>query len=54
MITVNVPHAPSEYPREEVDPAAGKQGRLLEAAQQYRDRILQTFEIRDWDLFVQE
>ncbi|GAB7356344.1 hypothetical protein MBLNU459_g7134t1 [Dothideomycetes sp. NU459] len=53
VISINVPHASGEYDKNEIDPATGKNGKLLEAAMQYRDRILQTFEIRDWDLFVQ-
>ncbi|KAK4994355.1 hypothetical protein LTR66_005600 [Elasticomyces elasticus] len=54
VITINVPHAPGEYAPEDVDLATGKLGRLLEAAVQYRDRLLQTFEVKDWSLFGQE
>ncbi|KAI5212816.1 ran-interacting Mog1 protein [Aureobasidium subglaciale] len=54
VICVNVPHVGGEYNKDEVDPSAGKQGPLLDAATSFRDRILQTFEIKDWDLFVQE
>lgn len=54
VITVNVPHAVGEYDPREIDMSAGKHGSLLDAAIQYRDRILQTFEIRDWGLFIQE
>lgn len=54
VISINVPHAPGEYDRDEVDPAAGKNGKLLDAAMRHRDRILQTFEIKDWGLFVSE
>lgn len=54
VITINVPHAPGEYDGAEVDPATGKNGRLLSAAIEHRDRILQSFEVRDWDLFIQE
>lgn len=53
VISINAPHAPGEYDKHEVDPATGKNGKLLEAATKYRERILQTFEIKDWDLFVQ-
>lgn len=54
VISINVPHAPGEYEKTEVDPATGKNGKLLDIATEYRDRILQTFEIKDWDLFVQD
>lgn len=54
VITINVPHAPGEYDAQEVDPATGKNGRLLTAALEHRDRILQTFAIEDWGLFVQD
>ncbi|KAK8222097.1 hypothetical protein M8818_000267 [Zalaria obscura] len=54
VVSINVPHPPGEYDPDEVDPAKGKHGRLLDAALLYRDRILRTFEIRDWDLFVEE
>jgi hypothetical protein len=52
VICINVPHVNGEYNKEDVNPSAGKHGRMLEAAISYRDRILQTFEIEDWDLFV--
>lgn len=54
VICVNVPHVTGEYNKDDVDPSAGKQGELLESATLFRDRVLQTFEIRDWDLFVGE
>jgi hypothetical protein len=54
VISINVPHVDGEYNKNDVDPSAGKQGPALDAATSFRDRILQTFEIRDWDLFVQE
>lgn len=53
VISINVPHAPGEYDKNEVDPATGKNGNLMAAAVRYRERIMQTFEIKDWDLFVQ-
>ena len=54
VICVNVPHVDGEYNKEDVDPSAGKQGPMLDAATAFRDRILQSFEIKDWELFVQE
>ncbi|THY25812.1 ran-interacting Mog1 protein [Aureobasidium pullulans] len=54
VISVNVPHVGGDYNKDEVNPSAGKQGPMLDAATSFRDRILQTFEIKDWDLFVQE
>jgi len=54
VICVNVPHVDGEYNKDDVDPSAGKQGAMLDAATAFRDRILQSFEIKDWDLFVQE
>lgn len=54
VVSVNVPHVGGDYNKDDVDPSAGKQGPMLDAATSFRDRILQTFEIKDWDLFVQE
>jgi hypothetical protein len=54
VISVNVPHVPEEYDPAEVDPTAGKLGPLLEAANQIRQKILETFEIKNFGLFVQE
>ncbi|KAF2459475.1 hypothetical protein BDY21DRAFT_300199 [Lineolata rhizophorae] len=52
VITVNVPHTPGEYNKEEVDPSAGKNGPLLNAGLAARQKILETFEIKDLSLFV--
>lgn len=52
IIAVNVPHIPGNYERGDVDPATGKHGELLKQALAYQDKILETFEIRDWNLFV--
>jgi hypothetical protein len=54
VICVNVPHVDGEYNTHDVNPSAGKQGPMLDAATSFRDRILQSFEIKDWELFVQE
>ncbi|KAF2403215.1 ran-interacting Mog1 protein [Trichodelitschia bisporula] len=54
VISINVPHVADEYSRADVDLEARKPGPLLGAAIQMRDRILETFEVKDWDLFVNE
>ncbi|KAF2395929.1 Mog1p/PsbP-like protein [Trichodelitschia bisporula] len=54
VISINVPHMADEYAREDVDLEARKPGPLLGAAIQMRDRILETFEVKHWDLIVNE
>lgn len=54
VITVNVPHVPGEYLKEDVDFAAARQGPLMDAAASIKQHILQTFEIKDYGLFVTE
>lgn len=54
VVTINVPHIPGQYLKDEVDPASGKHGRLLDAGLKYREKILETFEVKDWNLFVSE
>ena len=54
VIAINVPHIAGQYDKADVDLSAGKRGKLLEAAIGYRQKVLETFEIKDWDLFVQE
>ena len=54
VITINVPHIKGSYDETEIDVEGGKQGKLLDAAVAYQDRILQTFQIKDWTLFVSE
>ena len=54
IIAINVPHIAGQYESSEVDPDKGKHGPLLEKAIDYRRRAMETFEIRDWGLFVQE
>jgi hypothetical protein len=53
-ITVNAPHVPGEYNPEEIDLPSQKLGKLLNQAATYRQKISETFEIRDWSLFVNE
>ncbi|KXS95910.1 hypothetical protein AC578_2629 [Pseudocercospora eumusae] len=54
VIAINVPHLPGSYVKEDVDPAAGKYGNLLEAGKVVKEKVLESFEIKDWGLFVQE
>ena len=54
VITVNAPHVAYQYDRAQVDLAGGRNDPLLEAALQYRETIMETFEVKDWDLFVQD
>lgn len=54
LIAVNVPHIPGDYEPTEVDPETGKHGSLLEEGLKMREKVLQSFEVKDWGLFVQE
>jgi hypothetical protein len=45
---------PAEYRKEDVDLPAQKFGPHLEAATIIRQRIFETFEVKDWSLFVNE
>jgi len=52
VITVNVPHTPAEYQKQDIDLSALKLGPLLEAGQNIRHKVMETFEVKDWSLFV--
>lgn len=54
VVSVNVPHLPGEYQKEDVDVGNGKLGRLLEVGEVVRQRILGSLEVKDWGLFVDE
>jgi hypothetical protein len=54
VININVPHVPDEYKKEDIDLSAQKVGPLIGAAAEYRQRIIETFEVKDWELFVNE
>jgi len=54
VITVNVPHVPGEYRKEGIDLPAQKVGPLLDTATAIRQRILETFDVKDWSLFVND
>ncbi|KAF2769113.1 Mog1p/PsbP-like protein [Teratosphaeria nubilosa] len=53
IVAINVPHVPGNYDKAEVDPASGKQGKLLHEAEEIRKQVMETFEVIDWSLFVQ-
>ncbi|KAK3060593.1 hypothetical protein LTS18_008203 [Coniosporium uncinatum] len=52
VIMVNVPHTPGEYQKQDIDLSALKLGPLLEAGQNIRQKVMETFEVKDWSLFV--
>jgi hypothetical protein len=54
LIVVNVPHIPNEYDKDGIDLENGKVGKLIEDGMKLRDRILETFEVKDYGLFVAE
>ena len=55
IISVNVPHTPREYENaNEADTPSARNGPLMRAALEHRDRILHSFKIEDWGLFGQE
>lgn len=54
VIAVNVPHLKDEYEEGSVDPQNGKMGRLMEVGEKVRERVCESFEVRDWGLFGEE
>jgi hypothetical protein len=54
LVTINVPHVAGEYEVGSVDLEHGRQGSLIEKAGRYRERVLETFEVREWGLFGEE
>lgn len=54
LVTINVPHVIGQYEAGSVDLEHGKMGPLLEQAAKWRERLLETFEVRDWGLFGEE
>ncbi|KOS23373.1 putative ran guanine nucleotide release factor [Escovopsis weberi] len=52
LVTINVPHIKGEYDENEVDLELGKQGKLVGAAVEALAMIWETFDIKDWNLFV--
>lgn len=49
-----MPHVAGEYEAGSVDLEHGKQGGLIERAGEWRERVLETFEVREWGLFGEE
>lgn len=54
LLVVNVPHVPKEYDQDGIDLENGKFGKLIEDGVKIRDRLLETFEVKDYGLFVAE
>jgi hypothetical protein len=54
LVTINVPHVIGQYEAGSVDLEHGKMGPLLEQAAKWRERVLETFEVKDWGLFGEE
>lgn len=54
LVFINVPHVKGEYDSSDVDLQAQKLGPLLTQAEEIKQRVLQSFEIKDWSLFVTE
>lgn len=54
LIVINVPYIPGQFDAGSVNVDAAQFGELGNQAQQIREKILQTFEIKDWSLFVNE
>lgn len=54
LVTINVPHVIGQYEAGSVDLEHGKMGPLLEQAAKWRERVLETFEVKEWGLFGEE
>ncbi|KAK3628789.1 hypothetical protein LTR56_018408 [Elasticomyces elasticus] len=54
LVAVNVPHIPGHYIAGEVDLERRMTGGLLRVGGEIREKIVESLEIRDWELFVQE
>ncbi|KAK5685641.1 hypothetical protein LTR17_027050 [Elasticomyces elasticus] len=54
LVAVNVPHIPGHYDPGEVDLERRMTGGLLRIGGEIREKVLESLEIRDWELFVQE
>jgi hypothetical protein len=52
VVTINVPHMPGEYDPAMTNVTAGRVGPLISTAVEYRDTIINTFEIKDYGLFI--
>lgn len=47
MVSVNIPHYPGEYEKAK----EGEQTQLMKDSEQIKQRILESFEIKEWGLF---
>ena len=54
LLVVNVPHIPGEYDKDDINLEAGQVGKLIEDGAKIRERILDSFEVKDYGLFVNE
>lgn len=54
LVTINVPHIAGQYEAGSVDLENGKMGSFLEQAGKWREKVLGSFEIREWGLFGEE
>lgn len=52
LVAVNVPHIVGQYGVEEVRLEEGVRGGLVERAERVMERVIGSFEIREWELFV--
>ena len=54
LLVVNVPHIPGEYDKGSIDLENKKIGKLIEDGVRIRERIVETFEVKDYGLFVND
>lgn len=47
MVTINIPHYKDEY--EKAEP--GEETKLMKESKATREKVLQTFEVKEWGLF---
>jgi hypothetical protein len=54
VITINVPHIPGSYDKVEVIPAQRQLGPLMESATKVKEQVLDSFEVKEFGLFVED
>ena len=54
VVSVNVPHVPGEYDKAKIDLPAQKVGGLLEVAGVIRQKVLESFDVKDWSVFGED
>lgn len=52
IVTINLPQIATQEELREIDLPVGVWGKQLDAALVYQTRVLETLDIRDWNLFV--